>query len=174
MDAAALASLHGITTTHAPAAVRPDPDLYVRRLLRQYRSDSAVIARQIGRVEEYRLLLGGASEDFRTIPQESYDATSLLAMQTVAEELCEGLVAPKGWEHPGWKSILPRPVSDVAGNVRFLAQRFIGVPTNRIGADVLTELESFVRDAAVNGAITADSYVPACIALSTDAEALLL
>lgn len=175
LDEGALGGVYSLTTDKAPAAVRPDPDVYVRRLIRQFRPESGLVAREIGRVEAFRLLLGGASEDFRTVPQETYDATSLLAIQTVSEELCEGLITPTSWEHPGWSSILPAPASDVRANVTFLAQRLLGLPSSRLPPDLLLSLENLVRaEAGAGGNLTTQSYVPACMALSTDAEALLL
>jgi hypothetical protein len=173
-DAAALSALYQKSTDKPPAAVRPDPDLYARRLLRQYRPEGTLVAREIGRVEEYRLLLGGASEDFRTVPQESYDATSLLAMQKVTEDICTSLVAPNAWQHPGWKTILPNAAGNVAGNLKFLAQRILGLPSARIPSEVLTDLTTLTNTAKVDGQIRWESYVPACVALSSDAEALLL
>jgi len=172
-----LANVRKVTTDKAPAALRPDPDLFVRRLLRQYRSEGPLIARQIGSVENFRLLLGGASEDFRTAPQESYDATSLLAMQKVAEELCRSLVAPTEWEHPGWRTILPRSADATSANLRYLAQRLLGLPSSRIPADVMTDITKLTDAARADpddDANEFDIYVPACVALSTDAEALLL
>ncbi|MCA2960938.1 MAG: hypothetical protein IOD12_11845 [Silvanigrellales bacterium] len=174
LDATALNGVHAVTTTKAPAAIRPDPDLYARRLLRQYREEGPLVAREIGRVEEYRMLLGGASEDFRVVPQESYDSTSLLAMQKVAEEICLSLVAPTPWQHPGWNSILPQGPSALKANVTFLAQRFLGVPTSRIPADVITDLVALTQSTSTETGLTNEAYVPACVALSTDAEALLL
>ena len=50
MDEAALARVRAIATDKPPAAIRPDPDLYVRRLLRQYRDEGPLVAREIGRV----------------------------------------------------------------------------------------------------------------------------
>ena len=119
-------------------------------------------------------MLGGASEDFRVVPQESYDSTSLLAMQKVAEEICVGLVAPTTWQHPAWNSILPQGPSAVKANVTFLAQRFLGVPTSRIPADVITDLVALTQSTSTETGLTHSAYVPACVALSTDAEALLL
>src|SRR5688572_25967660 len=60
INEAALAEVYAARATEAPAPIRPDPDIYIRRLLRQYRSEGAVVARQIGSVEQFRLLLGGA------------------------------------------------------------------------------------------------------------------
>ena len=64
VNSAALALVHAEETEYAPAAIRPDPDTYIRQLLRQYRAPGATIARQIGNIASYRLLLGGATEDF--------------------------------------------------------------------------------------------------------------
>ncbi len=169
----ALAALHAIDTTHAPASVRPDPDVFVRRLLLQYRPSGATLAREIGRVEQYRLLLGGASEDFVTKPSLTYDATSLLANLKVAEELCQGLVAPDAIKHPGWDSILPKSVADSDGNIRFLAQRLIGIPSSEIADATVVKLRGILDTAKVGGSYTAASYVPVCTTLVVDAQALL-
>ena len=118
-----LAELHATATSLAPAAIRPDPDTVVRRLLLQYREEGATVARQIGEVEQFRRLLGGATEDFSVTAQVTYDATSLLAKLKVAETVCEGLVAPNGTAHPGWTSILPAAPDQSTTNLTFLAQR---------------------------------------------------
>lgn len=173
LDAALLESVHSQTSQRAPAAIRPDPDTYIRALLRQYREEGPLIAREIGRVEDFRPLLGGANEDFSKSPQETYDATSLLAVQKVSDEVCRSLIAPDG-DHPGWRTILPAPVGDVSANIRFLAQRFIGLPSSQISSESLNALEVILNDARVNGQVTLESYVPVCVALSIDAEALLL
>lgn len=169
-----LSEIYGITSPYAPAAVRPDPDTMVRQLLLQYREPSATVAREIGRVEKFRLLLGGASEDFSTQPQESYDATSLLATMKVAEEVCAGLVAPDPNIHGNWTSILPAGPTDVASNVRFLIQRITGMPSSQIAAGAQSALSDLAAKAKVNGSYTNASYVPVCAALIIDAEALLL
>lgn len=181
LDEAALAAVHAVQTPHAPAAIRPDPDLFVRRLLRQYRPEGAVVARQIGQVEQYRLLLGGATEDFSKAPQESYDATSLLAVFKVAEEVCRGLVAPNAREHGDWATILPFPSADESANVSWLAQRFIGKPSSQIDASVVTDLIAIMRteEAAIATNWWASGqpyakYVPVCATLALDAEAMYL
>jgi hypothetical protein len=171
---AELDGVHGVQTDKPPAAIRPDPDLFARRLLRQYRPEGSLVAREIGRVEAFRLLLGGASDDFATPPQETYDSTSLLAMQKVSEEICKSLVAPNAWEHPGWKTILPSPPGAVETNIRFLAQRIIGIPTSRIDSTAIADLVDLTNKSKESGELTYTSYVPACVALSLDAEALLL
>ncbi len=173
-DEAALASLYGIPTTHPPAAVRPDPDLYARRLLLQYREEGSTVARQIGGIERYRSLLGGASEDFIRKPQEDYDATSLLATYKVAESICTGLVNPSEANHPGWLTILPGNPDEIDRNIRFLAQRFLGRPSDRIDVAIIDGLAAILETAKVGGAYTAESYVAVCIALSLDAESLFL
>lgn len=174
VDSTLLASVHAITTDQPPAAVRPDPDVMVRRLLLQYREEGSVVAREIGRVEQYRLLLGGASEDFATKPQESYDATSLLAKLKVAEEVCRGLVAPNSTEHPGWETILPASVDDTSSNIVFLVQRIIGIPTSQISDETVSDLGQILDTARENGRYTENSYIPVCAALVIDANALLL
>lgn len=180
-DEASLAAVYAVTTTHAPAAIRPDPDLYVRRLLRQYRPEGATIARQIGEVEQFRLLLGGASEDFSKTPQETYDATSLLAVFKVAQEVCRGLVAPNASEHGDWVTILPHAASAELANVQWLAQRILGRPSSQIDASIYDSLIA-IMDAEEAG--LADDwrtnnhpyakYIAVCATLALDAEALYL
>lgn len=174
LNEAALAEVHAVTTTHAPAGVRPDPDTFVRQLLLQYREQGAVVAREIGRVEQYRMLLGGASNNFAIVPQETYDATSLLAELKVAEEVCGSLVDPDERQHAGWESILPADPADTTTNIRFLAQRLIGLPSSNISADAMTQLNAILQTALVNGRVTNASYIPVCATLLIDAEALLL
>jgi hypothetical protein len=181
LDEAALASVYAATTSHAPAAIRPDPDLYVRRLLRQYRPEGMTIARQIGEVEQFRLLLGGASQDFAKAPQDTYDATSLLAVFRVAQDVCRGLVAPNAVEHEGWDTILPYPPEEEAGNIAWLAQRIIGKPSSTIDASVTEKLAEIMRgeqeaiesDPKTHGSPYA-KYIPVCATLTLDAEALYL
>jgi hypothetical protein len=178
-DEAALASIRAVPTTHAPAALRPDPDLFVRRLLLQYRDEGATVARQIGTVEQYRLLLGGASEDFSKMPQDSYDATSLLAVFKVAEEVCRGLVAPNQWEHEGWSTILPYSADKESENIAWLAQRIIGVPSSELSPTALSELQTIMdnEEAYITENWWADGnafakYIPVCATLALDAEAM--
>jgi len=175
LDEAALALVHGVHTEHAPASIRPDPDTYIRNLLLQYRQEGVTVAREIGRVEAYRALLGGASEDFATMPQLSYDATSVLASYKVAEEVCRGLVAPDLEQHPGWDSILPAAPGEAMINIEFLAQRFIGLPSERIPSLVIDHLlEIYDLAAEETGYGSFESYIPVCAALALDAEAMLL
>lgn len=174
LNEAALAEVHAVTTTHAPAGVRPDPDTFVRQLLLQYREQGAVVAREIGRVEQYRMLLGGASNNFAIVPQETYDATSLLAELKVAEEVCASLVDPDERQHAGWDSILPADPADTTTNIQYLAQRLIGLPSSNISADAITQLNAILQTALVNGRVTNASYIPVCATLLIDAEALLL
>lgn len=175
-DASALASVYAATTTIAPAAIRPDPDLWVRRLIRQFRDEGTLVARMTGDVEAYRPLLGGASEDFTTLPQETYDATSLLALMTVAESACSALVAPASWNYPGWSTILPSGITDVDTNLAFLAQRLTGLPTSRISSTMITALKTIMQTANSGSSTytSYDAYVAPCVALLLDAEALLL
>jgi hypothetical protein len=171
---AQLSALRGMSTTHMPAAIRPDPDTYVRSLLLQYRPKGATLAREIGRVESYRLLMGGAPEDFSKDPSSEYDATSFLAMFKVNQELCTALVAPTAEEHPGWESILPAPPESLSTNLTFLAQRFLGKPSDQIDSSILTSLQTIIDNANTGSSYTYESYIPACLALSMDAEAALL
>lgn len=178
-DEAALAQLRSIQTEHAPAALRPDPDLFVRRLLLQYRDEGATVARQIGTVEQFRLLLGGASQDFSKMPQDAYDATSLLAVFKVAEEVCRGLVAPNRWEHEGWSTILPFEAQQESENIAWLAQRIIGVPSSELNEDAMVQLKTIM--AAEEPHILKKwwaegnpfaKYIPVCATLALDAEAM--
>ncbi len=180
-DPAALTSVYNVGSVHAPAAIRPDPDLYVRRLLRQYRDEGVTIARQIGQVEQYRLLLGGASEDFAKSPQETYDATSLLAVFKVAEDVCRGLVAPDAATHEGWTSILPYGPEAENENIIWLAQRFLGKPSAKIDDSVIQGLTGIMvgeePSLSENGWARGNAfakYVPVCATLALDAEALFL
>ena len=173
-DYATLGDIYNISTTHNPAAIRADPDTYVRNILLQYRSEGSVVARNIGRVEAYRQLLGGASQDFATTPQETFDATSLLANMTVAQEICVALVDPNGNDHPGWSTILPNSSGSEGANIRFLAQRFLGIHTNELDSAKIDLLHGILDAAKANGQTGFGAYVPVCIALALDAEALLL
>jgi hypothetical protein len=171
---ALLQELYLVTSANAPAAIRPDPDLFVRRLLLQYREEGATVARQIGQVEEFRILLGGATQDFSQKPALTYDATSLLATYKVAEEVCRGLVAPVGWEYEGWTTILPNEVGNVTENVRWLAQRILGKPSSTIAEADIESLIEIMDDARAGQPYSEESYVPVCATLIVDAETLLL
>ena len=173
-DSALLEGVYAVNTPHAPAAVRPDPDLMVRNLLLQYREPGSTVAREIGRVEAFRMLLGGANVTFTVTPQESYDSTSILAGLKVAGEICRSLVDPSADEHPGWATILPTAPSNIDANLAFLAQRLLGVPSSRIDATAIASLKTIVQSATDEGVITAESYIPACTSLILDAEGLLL
>jgi hypothetical protein len=181
IDSAALESVYGITTIHAPAAVRPDPDLYVRNLLRQYRPESQTVAQQIGLVEQFRPLLGGAPVDFSTQPQGTYDATSLLAVSKVADQVCQGLVAPSEWQQPGWTTILPNPPDQEQANILWLAQRMMGKPSSSIDPSVVPALtaimqeeEPFLSQDNLDPTNPYSKYVPVCSALALSTEALYL
>jgi hypothetical protein len=169
-----LTTVHASALQSAPAAVRPDPDLYARRLLKQFRKDGNTLARQLGRIEKYRLMLGGASEDFRTVPQDAYDATSLLTLQKVAQEVCISLITPSAYDHPGWSNILPESPANVQANVKFLMGRMLGFPESALNSTAVSELVEMVNAFPENGVVTAKSYLPACSAIAMDAEALLL
>ena len=169
-----LAQVHSTLTERPPASVRPDPDVFVRRLLLQHREVGTIVARQIGRVEQYRSLLGGASVDFSVAPQESFDATSLLASFKVAEEVCTSLVDPNEGEHPGWETILPTVASDSDTNIRFLAQRFLGIPSGEIPPEVMESLRNVYNSAATGAGPNNAQYVLVCAALLMDAGSLLL
>lgn len=170
LDEAALAAVHAETTTIGPASVRPDPDLFARRLLRQFHPEGATMAQTIGRIENFRSLLGGASEDFQTMPQETYDATSLLAMMSVSQVVCEALVSPNEWQHQGWTTVLPFPDGSEAENVAFLAQRFLGKARADISLNKLADLESLIASDETGY----ERYIPVCVALSLDSDVLFL
>lgn len=170
----ALETVYSATSTIPPASIRADPDLYARRLLLQYRPEGSTVAREIGSIEGFRLLLGGASEDFQRTPQENYDATSLLANLSVAEIICEGLVAPNDSRHKGWTTILPHAPSEWEKNFRFLAQRFLGKPSTEITDDQMTSLKNIMDSWTTSGSYSLESYIPVCTALAMDAESLLL
>lgn len=173
-NAAALAALYAINTDQAPAPIRPDPDVFVRRLLLQYRAEGSTVAREIGRVEQFRMLLGGASEDFATTPQETYDATSLLANMKVAEEICQGLVAPTAALQPGWNTILPHPTTSTNANIRYLAQRFMGLPSSDLPDAAIASLTAILDGETGGASPQLTHYVPVCVALVLDAQSLLL
>lgn len=173
-DADALALVHSTDASQPPAPIRPDPDLIVRNLLLQYREQGELVAREIGRVEQYRLLLGGASQNFSITPQKTYDATSLLAKLKVAEEICESLVSPSESRHPGWQTILPASANDADTNIRFLVQRLVGLPTNRISETMVQSLYTILETSLDDGVIAYQSYVPVCATLVVDAGSLLL
>ncbi|MBP9707370.1 MAG: hypothetical protein KBD78_06965 [Oligoflexales bacterium] len=182
-DADALEALYLISSSHAPSAVRPDPDTYIRLLLNEYREPGATTARQIAEVEAYRPFLGGATEDFQKPAQTNYDSTALLSYFKVAEIICTGLVAPNEWQHSGWTSVLPNQADQVEQNIEFLAQRFLGIPSNKIDAEYLTQLAEIYQNSRLaqsedetteetEPAHSNAHYIPVCTALALHAEAL--
>ncbi|MCB9228908.1 MAG: hypothetical protein H6618_04785 [Deltaproteobacteria bacterium] len=174
VDTLALETVHSTTSTIPPASIRADPDLYARRLLLQYRPEGSTVAREIGAIEAYRLLLGGASQDFQKTPQTSFDATSLLAMFSVSRRICTALVAPDPALHQDWQSILPSPPEDRDSNLRFLAQRISGRPSSDVTEHQLTSLKDIMDAWSDGSADNSESYIPACITLMMDAESLFL
>jgi hypothetical protein len=156
----------------APASVRPDPDTFAKLSLRQFRSESATLARQIGKIEAYKLLLGGAPRNFSTPPSETYDATSVLATMRVAEELCRALVSPTGSDHQGWQSVLPEPASKRNENLRWLLQRFTGLESSKISSDQISALEKIMEKDS--GEYQSEDYVMPCVAIYLDARAMML
>lgn len=169
-DETALQELYKTTSSIPPAALRPDPDLFARQRLREFHEEGKTVAKLIGEIEPYRPLLGGASDDFRTVPADNYDATSLLAVHKVAEEVCRALVAPNVQDHPGWVTILTAPATSIRENLAVLAQKITGLPTARISAASLTSLEDLVSADKEDGY---EAYVTPCIALMVDASSLL-
>jgi hypothetical protein len=183
LNEAALAAVYAASASHAPAVIRPDPDTFVRQLIRQYRPESATVARQIGTVEQFRPLLGGASQDFATPPQKTYDATSLLAVSQVAQEVCRGLVAPDSWEHGDWQTILPNPPDQELANITWLAQRITGKPSTSLDAAALAQLQTIMQseepylaeiapDTGWSDGNPYAKYVPVCATLALDSESL--
>ena len=173
IDELALEEVYSATSSQAPASIRPDPDMYARRLLLQHHEEGVLVAKEIGSIEAYRLLLGGASLDFQTNPQEDFDATSLLANISVAERICQGLVAPEITDNSSWTSILPANPSDWETNIKYLAQRFLGVPSSDISNETILLLKN-IMDSNTEDSYTNESYISVCTALALDAESLLI
>ncbi len=169
-----LAALYAVSTSHPPAPIRPDADVHFRRLLLQFRSEGSQVARLIGEVEAYRDLLGGASKDFSKKPLEDYDATSLLALIKASELICESLVAPTPDKHGNWQTALPQDPSEVTENITFLYQRLTGSKNSDLDATTLSSLKSVLTTWSPGGIYDASSYVPVCVAISVDGEALFL
>lgn len=173
-NVAALSAVYAVSADKPPAAVRTDPDLIARRLLSQFRADGTTMARVVGRVENYRELLGGASQDFATAPAVTYDATSVLATIKVAEEICRALVAPTSWEHPGWATILPGAYTDVRSNLLFLEQRITGIPSAKIPATKIDALETILNHANTDNNLDGNDYIAPCTAVVVDAQTMLM
>jgi len=169
-----LDGVHALTSNIPAAPVRPDPDLFGRRLLRQFRSEDSTLSRAISSIEDYKSLLGGASIDFRVAPQESYDATSILAIQRVSEILCQALVAPTAWAQPGWGSILEFGAHDKQKNIVSLFTRLTGKPESDLTADKSAQLQAILEMETTNGKMTDASYTGVCVAILSDTESLLL
>ncbi len=167
IDESSLAAIHDITSSIPPASIRLDPDLYPRMLLRQYREEGTTIARKIGEIQGYRLLLGGAPEDFLTSVKSDVDATAFLAAMQVGKTICEALVAPSDGI---WYSILPASPRDYANNLIFLAQRFSGVPTSSISDEKIAALKAILDAYTPDGDYTWESYIPVCMGLNVDPE----
>ena len=169
-----LNSIRSIDTAHPPAGVRPDPDLFVRQLIYRFRSPGSVAAQEIGRIDQYRLLMGGASLDFVKNPQISYDSTSLLAILKVAEEICTSLISPDRNRHPGWSTILPFPLENRSENFAYLVEKIVGIPVEHITADLTASLSNLLDQGASDGVVSNENYIPVCMSLVIDSQALLL
>lgn len=157
----------------APAPVRPDPDQYAKLLLLMFHSNDVGVARQLGRVEQYRLLLGGATEDFSTMPQNTYDATSLLAKMKVVEDICSSLINPVSWIHGDWQSILPYQASETDQNISFLSSRLLGTTTSDLSSEDLAILnEILVLGKNTDDEFSVEHYVPVCSAILMNSEIL--
>lgn len=172
-DEAALAALALVSHEVAPAPVRPNPDAFARQLLLMFHEEGTGVAKQIGRVENFRMLLGGASDDFTTEAQTTYDATSLLANLKVVEEVCSGLIDPSTSIHGDWQTILPAAPSDKSANIRFLYTRLLGVAASSVPATDITDLESILDQAATGaGSYDREHYVPVCAAILLNSQML--
>jgi hypothetical protein len=145
-----------------------------RRLLRQFKPEGTTLARVIGDVENYRLLLGGAPADFLTFPADGYDATSVLANLKVAEELCTALIAPYSWRHTGWTTILPNVVTDKRGNLGWMLQRMTGVQSSRLSSSAIDSLVTILDNSNTDGVLMNEDYVAPCMAVMIDAQSLFL
>lgn len=173
-DSAALADVHNVSSTRAPALIRPDPDTFIRNLLKSFRGEGMTLARQIGEIEDYRSLLGGANQDFSKDAAKDYDATSLLSTMRVAEIVCEGLVAPSGWKHEGWSTILPHSPDNWNDNITYLAQRIMGQPSSEIDSNIVSDLKVIMNAHSEDETYSNESYISVCTALAVNAEALYL
>ena len=174
LDQDALNQVYSTTTTIPPAPIRPDPDLFPRLMLRQFRPEGTILARTIGRIEKLRQLHGGASVDFATAPSETYDATSVLAQFKISEQLCQSLVSPIPWQEIDWATILPYPPDQIRANLRFLTQRFTGVSYSKISDIQLNALEQIYQSNKQANLTTGyENYIAPCTALSVDAHAML-
>ena len=169
-----LTALWAVNASHAPAAVRPDPDLLARRMLRQFRTEGTTLARTIGAVENYRSLLGGAPQDFLTFPADGYDATSVLANMKVAEQLCSSLVAPSSWQHPGWNTILPYALSSKRENLTWMLQRMTGVSSTKFTTATIDSLVTILDKNNGDADLGSEDYVAPCMAVMIDAQSLFL
>ena len=169
-----LSLVWAVNASHPPAAVRPDPDLLARRLLRQFKPESTTLARVIGTVENYRLLLGGAPADFITFPSDGYDATSVLANLKVAEQLCTALVAPYPWTQEGWSTILPFDPANKRENVTWLLQRMSGVASSSLSSASIDKLVAILDSNNSTKVVINDNYIAPCMAVLIDAQSLLL
>ena len=170
----ALDSVWATNASHFPAAVRPDPDLLVRRILRQFKPEGTTLARVIGNVENYRPLLGGAPIDFITFPSEGYDATSLLANLKVAEDICTALVAPSSSLHAGWSTILPYPASSKRENIAWMLQRFTGTSSSSIASSSIDSLVTILDHGNTDSELAYADYVAPCTTVMIDAQSLFL
>ncbi len=175
LDQDALNQVYNVTTSIPPAAIRPDPDLFPRLMLRQFRTEGTTLARSIGRIEKLKQLHGGATTDFATAPSETYDATSVLAQFKIAEQLCQALVSPLPWQEIGWSTILPNPAGQVRENLRYLAQRFTGLPLSQISDTQLIALEQIYQSNSqtINIQTGFENYIAPCTALAVDAHSML-
>ncbi len=105
----------------APALIRPDPDLVMKNLLKSMTPSNLKLAKQLGIVEKYRLLLGGAPEDLSTLPQSNYDSTSLITIQALSSIVCTYILNNNSFT---WSA------KDSNTGVSYLAQRITGLSSN--------------------------------------------
>lgn len=170
----ALDAVYQITSKHPPASLRPDPDMYPRRLLLRFRTEGVDVARELGLLEDYRSLLGGASIDFQTPPQTEYDATSYLASLNLAQRICTSLINPNTSNYPTWQSILPHPPEEKDLNIKYLAGKLLGIPGEKVPQEKIDQLKNLLERDEDTNTLVRSSYIPVCTALTLDAEGLLL
>jgi hypothetical protein len=174
-DSADLAQIYSIRGAGRQASsVRPDPDTYIVNLLSQFREQDFTFARVIGRLDAYRSLLGGANEDFTTIPTKTFDATSLLAHMNVAEEVCYAMVYPNEWYHGEWETLLPQPAANASENITYMLKSFVGLRDSDIEAEDISLLSEIFSLAQASDDLSLEHYVPVCTAILLDINFLLL
>jgi hypothetical protein len=116
-----LQQIRSTSASLAPALIRPDPDLVMKNLLKSMTPNNLKLSKQLGVVEKYRLLLGGAPEDLSTSPQFNYDSTSLITIQSLSSTVCSYILSNSSFT---WSA------KDSQIGVSYLAQRITGLSSN--------------------------------------------